>query len=325
MSSNPAIQLTKARSLAQAGKTSAARKAYKSCLGPRPTTDVLIEFAMFEANGGHLANARKLLVKAKQLAPNNPDIYINLGEIYRLTKNYQDAAVSLRRACELTKNEDADALYLLAEAERSLGELEQAEIHAQAAHTLAPGDVDIAISQALIQIAKGAPHLAIDHYQKALEIAPQRFETASNLALLLFQNERWHEAAAAFAAASKLAPISNHHILNWIDALIYVERGSEALDVLETFDRTEIDQTTLHLALSSALISVGRFDDAEIHLREILKADAPSAVAYEKLSTLNKLKAEDETPLRALAESAKSNQERMRANFALYHLLKKST
>ena len=323
MSTNPAIQINKARALAQAGKTAAARKAYKSSLGPRPSPDLLVEFAMFEANGGHLANAKKLLVKASRLAPTNPDILINLGEIYRLAENHKDAALALKKACELTGEKDADALYLLAEAERNLGELDAAETHASAAQALSPQDAEIAISQALIQMAKGETDRAITHYQRALDIAPGNYEVASNLAYLHFQQEHWQSAADAFDIVSKLGPLSPQNLLNHIDALIYVERGVEAVEMLASLDTSSLDEETLHLAYSSALTSTGQFDEAEIHLRKLLEIEPNDAVAYEKLATINKLKPEDEPFLSNIANSAQSDQERIRANFALYQLLKK--
>lgn len=314
--------LEQARSLAQAGRTGSARKAYKAALGKRPDPQTLIEYAVFEAQHGSPVTARKLLMKAQRLTPNDPAIYINLGEILRVDNRHDEALAHFERACELTNSRDADALYLLAETQRNLEDMENARKNIELAAEISPNDPEIAALLALMQITQGDALLGIESYKRALKADPTNFTYTINLATLFYRLEHWEDAAETFDKASRLGSISRENALDWINTLIYTERGREAVSLAEKLAEAGADPLTSHLAQGSALMSIGDFDGTETHFRAAFAIDNDKAISLEKLSLIRRLRAEDEPALRALAGPNAPKDQRVKANFSLYQLLR---
>ncbi|MGI9482472.1 MAG: tetratricopeptide repeat-containing sulfotransferase family protein [Hyphomicrobiales bacterium] len=322
MSPPYANPLEKARALGRGGKLGAARKAYKAALGKRSDPLIIMEFAILEAQQGFPANAHKLLLKAEKLAPKNPDVYVNLGEIFRMENRFSEAAEQFEKACALTGFSDADALYLLAETKRNTGELDEAAIHISKAAELAPKDPAIAGAQALICFSMGETAKAIECARHALKLDPSNFLNAINLAGLFYSLERWEEAATEFRNASRLGSMTAKNVSDWADSLIFTERGEEALELANTLQQSGADPAIAHLVSGNVFVSLGEFKQAAEHYRASLELKPDNAGAYEKLGLTRQLKAEDELALRQIAEKAELPEKRAKANFALYSVLK---
>jgi len=99
------------------------------------------------SNIGYLYMSRKTYPKAIEaylkvadLAPHQPDTFFNLGYVYAVSKNYQQAKVMYRRVVELNPTFTDEALFNLAVINEKMGEHKQCIKNLQRAVALNPGN-----------------------------------------------------------------------------------------------------------------------------------------------------------------------------------------
>jgi len=176
--------------------------------------------------------AAELIQRAALLAPNNPAIHSNLGDVYYHLHRLDDAAASLRRALALRpafpnalnnlgmvltsqdrlaeavvcfeqalalKPDLANGCSNLGSVLTSLGRLDEAEAQCRKAVALQPGFAGSQNNLGNVFRDQGRLDEALDRYQQALALAPD-LATANANRLFLLQFHPAYDAPAIFAA-----------------------------------------------------------------------------------------------------------------------------
>lgn len=186
------------------------------------------EAALDAAEQGDLATARTLLIQALTLAPNDPLIVTNYGEVLAREGLLAEAREAFLKLIELQPNEPEAWLYL-AQTEELMGRLDAAMVAYQRLVELEPGDLRGEEGLAFVALANGE-----------FDQAAQAFRTLGQQADGLEMQYRlryWH--AVALMGQSNYAA---------------ADRILSALD--EQSDGTDIDVVMARLRLQASVLDV---------------------------------------------------------------------
>ncbi len=157
------------------------------------------EAALDAADQGDLATARALLVQALTLAPNDPLIVTNYGEVLAREGLLAEAREAFLKLIELQPNEP-DAWFYLAQTEELMGRLDAATVAYQRLLELAPGDLRGSEGLAFVALANGDFDQAVDAFQ---DLAQQTSAQSARYRL-----RYWHAISligqGSYAAADRL-------------------------------------------------------------------------------------------------------------------------
>ena len=221
--------------------------------------------------------------RAVEIDPASAAAHVNLGRSLKAEGRLTEAAASLRRALEI-QPDDADTLNELGSALQKQGELDPAlELYARAiklkpdlpggytnlglalfekgevAHAIAIFRAGLAVKPlaethdnlGIALQANGSPDEAIEHFEKALEIAPDNPFTKCNLAGALADGGHPRQAIAVYRQILALRP---EHLMAHSNLLfsLSVDEQCSALEYLEEargFDRKLVGPTDDRLRL----------------------------------------------------------------------------
>ncbi len=137
-------------------------------------------------------DALETMLKARDLQPNNAEVWAFLGEVYRNLARRIEAIQALRKALELgsTDEWDRDTLVSLLQEEaddrRNQDRLDDAERLLLEAHRLAPADPQPLVSLGVLrQFDRDDQEAAVRYYQQALAVNPGHVAARGNLAGVL--------------------------------------------------------------------------------------------------------------------------------------------
>lgn len=304
-----------------------ARHGYKKALAASPNNvDLLMEFAVFEAQSEQWSSARRLLTKAKQLTPRDAAVHLNLGEVCRSAGDLEAAADHYRDALSIDPD-DVDALYGLGDALRAIDKCEEALAYLDRAHALAPADTEILNALAITLESEGQAGRAMQCYHRAISLSPDFVDAWCNYAQLLFQERRFSESAQAFEGAQMRmrTPLPTLLLLKWANALAYDDQYERAFEIVEQAIAAGDEPADARFTMGTIYMQYGDFDTAAEHFHATLEIDANAGEAYEKLARIKRLDAAAAERL----ETVLNNDDlpvspRAGAGFALYSVLDKA-
>ena len=133
--------------------------------------------------------------------------------------------------------------------------------------------------QGLSAQSKGQRARAIECYQKALAVDPNRPEVLNNLGVLSLEQDRYDEARALFTRAIAQSPAYARAHLNLAGALWGLGRRDEAL--AEARQAVAMDSTAVaaHLTLASFLLAMNMKAEASEEARRVLLLEPGNAQA----------------------------------------------
>ena len=175
-------------------KNALAREMFENCVKLQPTypetlPDAWNNLGVLATREGHIAEAVDNFQKALAVNPRHLLSLDNLGNAYRLEKNWNEARQVLERALDVAPD-DAEANY-------SLG---------------------------MVFAQTGETTKAYDHLQRALKARPDYPEALNNLGILYLLNRRRDEAVASFEQCIRVAPSFDQAYLNL--ARVYALEGA---------------------------------------------------------------------------------------------------
>lgn len=221
------------------------------------------EAALDAAEQGDLATARGLLVQALTLAPNDPLIVTNYGEVLAREGLLEEAREAFLKLIELQPNEP-DAWFYLAQTEELLRRLDAAMVAYQRLVELAPEDARGSEGLAFVALANGQ----FDQAAESFRVLAQEAESQETQYRLRY----WHAVALMgqgnYAAADRL-----------LNALDEQSDGTDA-DVLMA--RVRLQASVLDVssdALAGALESAESLYDASPNI----ESAATLAMVHAKL------------------------------------------
>jgi tetratricopeptide (TPR) repeat protein len=144
--------------------------------------------------------------------------------LYRLNRN-EEALVFLARAKE-RESENPFVLDLESRILEDMGRLDAAYESAELATARDPLNERLHNRLGVIRVKQGRPHLAIPHFQEAIELDPDQFSPANSLAAAHLDIDEWEQAEGLLAELEKKARTpSNFALLAHTKARIAYAKG----------------------------------------------------------------------------------------------------
>jgi tetratricopeptide (TPR) repeat protein len=225
------------------------------------------------------------LFRAKELAPNRPDISYALAEQLLQLKYFESARKIVTEALAISS---ADPILLVASAdiEQQEGQSAAAVDNYKKALNEQPKLVAALVGLAQVFVSQGNVEQGRQYLQEALSIEPNNPSANGELGLLEAQRDDW---ASALPRLSKAwgADRSNTTVgLRLAQALRHTGRSSEALQILNSQQSSMEESSAFHLELAQVYTQLHRPADArkqrdvvakmELQSQDSLRFDSPT-------------------------------------------------
>ncbi len=214
-----------------------------------------------------------------------------------LKKDRTRDALQLLEKAEAIVPDSKPLLLLLANVQRRLAMLEEAEKTLQRALLVFPGDVDILNNLGNVFLARSFFIDAEDAFREALRNSPDDPRILNNIAALKMQTSRLDDAERNLKRALKIKPDwqkVRHNLEN-------LQARMSALDLeIETLRKEFIEHPTyldIGLALGRTLFFRGYFSEARSTLRNVLKKNPNLIAAYFYLGMVHEMNEDLETAI----------------------------
>jgi tetratricopeptide (TPR) repeat protein len=179
-----------------------------------------------------LTEARRSLEIARDLNPQSPDVWNNLGGVEAAAENYGAALRDYEKALSLK----ADLPYVLNNAGQAYSKIADhanAERMFRRALELDPQDADASnqLGLALAQLNRWRE--ARDYFQKAITLKRDHAGAINNLGVLYTQMNQVNDAVAAFQYGIEVVPESDSLYLNLARVYVRLQERNKARDVIQ--------------------------------------------------------------------------------------------
>jgi protein O-GlcNAc transferase len=267
----------------QAGRLAEAENLYREILAQDPAcADAWHHLALIALQVGQLAAAEEWIGRAATLAPHNPAIHANRGEVYRQLRRWDDAVASFERARAL-QPDDASILNNLGICLTDQGRTAEAVPQLQRALALQPDFAEAHNSLGSALVREGQLDAALAAFDRALELKPGLAEAHNNRGQLLLQRRQLNAAAEAFELALALNPrlgeVHNNLGVTWTEQ----HRLDDAATAFQRALSLRADFPSALNNLGYLYIEQGRFDDAFAPLQRALALQPDFAGAHNNL------------------------------------------
>lgn len=198
------------------------------------------------------------------------EAYILLGQIYRKSKDWQNAQMAYKKLTQLMPQE-ADYYYRLGVAQREDGKTEEALSNFRFAAELMPEHSRAFYSMASIYDAEGKTEKAIECLNKSLEGNEKLEMTYNLLAEIYVTNDRVNEAITVYERSIVEHPESYLLHYNLGVSLMMMKRYEEAVRIFKRASKLTNDDPALYYNWASALIGIKNYAEAARLYKEGLK------------------------------------------------------
>jgi predicted O-linked N-acetylglucosamine transferase (SPINDLY family) len=206
MTDDPAAALEAAISLAQKGALVDAERLLRELLERDPSfARAYNALGVVQLQLGDLDAAEFSLLNALRLAPGDPRVHINLGNLYGIQRRAANAGRHLHEAVRLDPG-NATASFNLAAYLRDQGRVDEAETEFKRAVALDPRDAEAQCNLARLLLEKHGFAEAERYFRQALELRPDAAVAHNDLALVLLETGRLAEAQQSCREAVRIAP-----------------------------------------------------------------------------------------------------------------------
>jgi tetratricopeptide (TPR) repeat protein len=236
---------------------------------PRPSGEAIGKLAEL-LNGGRLADAEALALRLLEVEPGSGALW----KLYGLARTLlgKEALRELQEAARLLPG-DADAHFLLGNAQRGAGNLEPAAQAFQAALRLRPDMVQSATGLAAVLAQAGRIAEAVVQYQRVVLLTPESVEAHNDLGNLLMRLNRTAEAMVAYREAVRIAPNNAAACINLGNALHDLGYTDEALHYLRLAIEIDPGIAIGHCNLGDLLLESVHSVEAEACYRRALNLE----------------------------------------------------
>lgn len=235
---------------------------------------------------GRWQEALQCYEQAVAADPRDGSCWLNLGFVQLELGQAGEARANLQRAESLLQDEGllADAHFLMARAQRGLGQLEPAVASFERALALRP-DLEPALEELTDLLSEMARHEA------ALRWTTRWAQAGSTQARIragraLFGLRRFEEALAEMDAVLERSPDHPGALLGRGTVLMELGRLDEALASFEAALRSEGESAEALSNLAAALVRLGRSEEALPHLEHVVGRWPDTRAAWQNLSSV---------------------------------------
>lgn len=245
----------------------------------------------------------------------DPALLLEYAEVQGRLSNWDLAANALRRAAEL-KPEDAKTWGLLGQAEAELGPSHATEAVEALRRVLElePEGGSAALAHALlgrIFTDQSLYALARKHYERALELNPDRTASRIALAALDIREGRLEQASEALDALAQTgadAEAANRGLI------------TEAVAAFDATRQTITDEAAKHLAYAKLLVRAGRIEDCLWPLGRALELDPNNYIAWNMAGSIRQGMGQTDRAREAFERSLQVNPDQPRTRESLEQL-----
>lgn len=149
-----------------------------------------------------------------------------------------------------------------------------------------PGEVRKEYQKGLKAEQKGKQDEAIEHYRKAINLAPEFYPARNNLGSLLIHKGEYPAAQAEFEAVIRINQNDAAAYLNLGNVFLLTKRYDDALGPIQEGLRKQPDHPFGHFLLGTLYGRMGRFPECENSLREALRLDPTMSKPHLELVNL---------------------------------------
>jgi protein O-GlcNAc transferase len=260
-----------ARALPWFAKLQAAAEGEKHPL----SAELLESWARALAATGQPAPAKIRMKEALDQAPQNAELWDELGALEAQQQNWPEAEQAFKRALELNPRLALAHLHLglTLRARQETGAVEEV----RKAESLAPQNADIALELAQMFVADDDDRDAVPILRRAVALDPQSAAASYQLAVALQRTGQVDEAIPLLEKAADNDGNNTDVLTNLGMALCQVQRAKDAAPLLQKAVSLAPQNAIAHEDLAAAYIQLSQFDDAVAQLREALRLtpDAP--------------------------------------------------
>jgi len=205
---------------------------------------------------GKLDEAVEVLRHAQTLAPHQGQSFNNLGNALRLQEKYRESAEAYRQAAALD-SASPQPWCNLAAVLLELSETEESIAASRRALSLDPNQPEAwnSLGNGLVQADR------LTEAEEAFRQAPASAEAGTNLASLLYDLERFDEAASQAAQVISAHPAYVPAFNNLGNALLAQNKLPESEAAFRQGLALAADDARIRLNLSSVLLKQGRFEE----------------------------------------------------------------
>jgi Flp pilus assembly protein TadD len=262
------------------GQLAEAVSAYRQVLGLRPeAAAVLVNLGIALQGLNRLNEAEAALRQATIALPDLAEAQNSLGCVLGALGRPSEAEAALRRAIAL-KPADPEPHNNLGNLLEAVGQWEQAAACYRQAIALAPERAQPLSNLGAVLVKLHRPQEAIHACQAALRLAPNNAEAANNLGNAWLEAGQEAEAEAAFTRASGLPQAATN-----LAALLYdQERFAEAVALLDQTIAAHPGYAEAHNTLGNSRLALNRLEDAEAALRQAVALAPDNAQFHFNLS-----------------------------------------
>ena len=272
----------------RAGNLAGAEEHYRLALRAQPLhADALRLLGTLYLQTGRSADARQMLTRAQGVQSDNPEIANNLGLAAQNCGDREQAMELFRRALDLRpgykeaiQNLDALSMDLKAVAAPVSAEVLRQRLQSD------QGNVTLWVEFGLALQRESKVEEAIQAYEQALTLEPQRFSALINLATAFRDTGHAEQALEKLQAAQKLQPQSLEMLINLGAVYWDLNRLDRAIDSYDEGLKFAPDNAELLINRGSVLWAAGRAQEAEDSYRHALKVSPNHADALTNLGAL---------------------------------------
>jgi tetratricopeptide (TPR) repeat protein len=129
--------------------------------------------------------------------------------------------------------------------------------------------------------------LALGHFQRSYQLAPNNPEAARNLGLCYLELQQPRLALPYLEQAARIHPRDLQGARNLSRALLQAGRPADGIDKLKDVLALDPNDGKAHMLMASALLAQGHYDEAKSHLHETLALQPDDIEAQTQLANLS--------------------------------------
>jgi len=321
--------------------------------------EMLTNLGRIHLANGDLAEARRQLARALEVAPDHADALMAMSDVYRAEGRIADAQHVVERALQVDPNSIA-ALAQLAEIERDKGDLDEAirlfeealaiddalpflflgygdalqragrfdaaERAFRAVLELDPDSFKAYYNLGVTYGNQGRAEEALAQYARALEVGPGHPEAAkahNNIGAIHQAKADLEQAAASFERAVQASPVNLESRYNLAVIRLADGRLEDAVRLLEQAAAIQPNHELVNVRLGMAYLQSGRGDDAYRSLLLVRRLYPGNWEANLGLAVLHAAAEQDELARRFLGDALSAGGRAARAAAGSYPALQK--
>jgi len=240
--------------------------------------------------------------------PDNTDVMISLGRIYRHLDRYEDALKILEKAKQ-TGGETDEVLYNLAKTYKRMRNYDKAVAYFSRAIEIKPDHAHAYDRLGNLYVLIGENDKAIETFKNGLRIDPNHPYLNFHLADLLRRYKQYEQAIVYYNAALRINPSWNEVLSGIAAAYMQLDKLDDALNTYRSLLRVNGESALIYTELGYLFEKKQLQQEAEQYYYDALAIDsgyAPAALALTRLLE-KKQRYEQAMPVLLAAESASVN------------------